>query len=340
MRGVTMGVKTITVKDFPEPAPSIGEVVVKVKAAAICRADMSLYHGLSVFGRPPDEDIIVGHEPAGEVVAVGRGVTQTKVGDRVAIYLAVGCGHCRWCRSGYRNLCADWKCLGFDVHGGDADYLKVPEANCLPLPDDVSCVAGALSTDVIGTLYQAQRRLSVTAADTVLVVGLGPMGSGGLMVARGLGARTIAIDINEGRLTLARDLGADHTINPTREDAFEVIGDLTRGEGVAVALECSGSKAGVETALEATSKFGRVAFIGACEEASFRPKRHFNRKQLLAIGNWYFNISLHPEILTFIRHKKLPVEKLVTHRFSIEEAPTAFQLFDEGKTGKVVFVWQ
>ncbi len=340
MRGVTMGVKTITVKDFPEPAPSIGEVVTKVKAAAICRADMSLYHGLSVFGRPPDKDIIVGHEPAGEVVAVGRGVTHTKVGDRVAVHLAVGCSYCRWCRSGYRNLCADWKCLGFDVNGGDADYLKVPEANCLPLPDDVSYVVGALSTDVIGTLYQAQKRLGVTAADTVLVVGLGPMGSGGLMVARGLGARTITLDINEGRLALARDLGADHTINPKREDALEVIRDLTRGEGVTVALECSGSKAGVETALEATGKFGRVAFIGACEEASFRPKSHFNRKQLLAIGNWYFNISLHPEILAFIRHKKLPVEKLVTHRFSIEEAPAAFQLFDEGKTGKVVFVWQ
>lgn len=339
MRGVTMGVKTITVKDFRDPAPGIGEVVIKVRAAAICRADMSLYHGLSVFGRPPDEDIIVGHEPAGEVVAVGQGVTRTKVGDRVAIHLAVGCGHCRWCRSGYRNLCADWKCLGFDVDGGDADYLKVPEANCLPLPDDVSYVVGALSTDVMGTLYQAQKRLGVTAADTVVVVGLGPMGSGGLMVAQGLGARTIAIDINDGRLALARELGADHTINPSRDNALEVVQDLTHGEGATVALECSGSKAGVETVLEATSKFGRVAFIGACEEATFRPKKHFNRKQLTAIGNWYFNISLHPEILQFIRQKKLPVEKMVTHRFSIEEAPTAFQMFDEGKTGKVVFVW-
>ena len=130
------GDRQVAVVERPTPQPGPGQALVQVRASAICRSDMSLYYGKPIVGGEATAtgQIVPGHEPAGEVVAVGDGVTAVAPGDRVAIYLGIGCGNCEFCRAGYLFLCPNWKCIGFDVDGGNADYIVVPAGNCLQTP--------------------------------------------------------------------------------------------------------------------------------------------------------------------------------------------------------------
>lgn len=334
------GDKKVEVREFPVPQPGEGEVLVKIKASAICRSDMSLYYGTPVLASETAKSgyIIPGHEPAGQVFIVGTGVKSVKPGDRVAIYLAVGCGECSYCKSGYRMFCKEFKCIGFDLHGGDAEYLIVPEEYCMKIPDEMSYVAAAVSTDAIGTLYHAQKRMSISGKDTVIMFGIGPMGGAGVIVAKGLGATVIAVDAVEKRLELAKELGADYIINHLNSDAIREIMKITNLKGADAAIDCSGNQYAESNALDCVRPHGKVAFIGENTKLTIDPSNQFIRKQITVIGSWYFPIWEYDEIANFIIKKNLPVEKLVTHKFKLEEAEAAFCLFDGRETQKVVFV--
>src|SRR3954468_21493200 len=222
------------VVDPPTPVPGSGEVLIRVRSSALCRSDMSLYNGTPIVGGEGagKGTIVPGHESAGEVAQVAPGVSGIKEGDRVAISLAVGCGRCRWCVRGYRFLCAEFKCLGFDQDGGDAEYQVIPAVNALPIPDSMSWDTAAVSTDMMGTQWSAQKRLGVSGADTVAVFGIGPMGSAGILIAKARGARVIAVDVLDSRLEMARGLGADETVDSRTVDAATRLRELTGGEGV------------------------------------------------------------------------------------------------------------
>jgi threonine dehydrogenase-like Zn-dependent dehydrogenase len=335
------GNKKVEVVERADPVPGSGQVLIKTRASALCRSDMSLYYGHPVVGGAAAKtgQIIPGHEPAGEVVQVGFGVSAVKPGDRVSVYLAIGCGHCEWCHTGFQMLCPEWKCLGFDIDGGDADYLVVPEANCLKLPDELSYEAGAVMTDMIGTQYHAQKRLAVSGAMTLAVFGIGPMGGSGVLVGKARGARVIAVDVLEERLNMAKALGADDVVNSADQDSVEQIRDLTQGVGVDVAIDCSGNPKAQNAALDSARKAGSVAFVGESSSTTINPSDQLIRKQLQVIGAWYFPLGEFPEISRFVINKRVPVEKIITHRFSLNEAPKAFRLFDERKTEKAVFIW-
>jgi propanol-preferring alcohol dehydrogenase len=340
MRAVLLpGNKQVEVVDRPDPSPGPGEVVIRTRASCICRSDMSIYHGNPIVGGEGAGSVVPGHEPAGDVVALGAGVTNVREGDRVAVYLAIGCGHCEYCLQGLQMLCPDWKCVGFDVDGGDADYLVVPAINCLPLPESISYEAGALLTDMLGTQYSTQKRLGVSGSDTVAVFGLGPMGLAGVLVAKARGARVIAVDLLDDRLALAAELGAAETVNSGGLDPVEALRDLTGGRGVDVAVDCSGAPPAQNAALDSARKLGAVAFVGESRETTINPSDQMIRKLLTVIGGWYFKLSEFPEIARFAVEHDLPLEKLVTHRFGIEDAADAFRMFDDRETEKAVFVW-
>ncbi|GAB2701697.1 zinc-dependent alcohol dehydrogenase family protein [Paenibacillus thermoaerophilus] len=334
------GDKQVEIREVPIPVPGSGEVLIKMKASAICRSDMSLYYGNPVVGGEAAKSgcIHPGHEPAGEIAQVGEGVTRFKPGDRVAVYLAVGCGECEHCKSGYRMFCKEWKCVGFDIHGGDAEYMIVPEENCMRIPDEMSYLVAAVSTDAVGTLYHAQKRLNISGRDTLVIFGLGPMGGAGVMVAKGLGATVIAVDMLDERLEVAKELGADYVING-KENVLERIMEITNGRGADAAIDCSGSPHAQNTALNSLRPHGRAAFIGEGRELTINPSNQLIRKQITVMGSWYFPIYEYDEIARFIIDRKLPVEKLVSHTFRLDEAATAFRMFDERKTEKAVFVW-
>jgi threonine dehydrogenase-like Zn-dependent dehydrogenase len=335
------GNKVVQVVDRPDPRPGSGEVLVKTRASAICRSDMSLFYGSSVLNKDVASEalIVPGHEAAGEVVEVGSGVTAVQPGDRVAIHLAFGCGECHYCRSGYPFLCPKWKCFGFDVDGGDADYLVAPAANCLKLPEPLSYAAGAVMTDMVGTQYHTQKQLGVSGTDTVAVFGLGPMGAAGVLIGKGRGARVIAVDVLESRLEMAQRLGADEVVNSAKEDPVERLRALTHGDGVDIAIDCSGSPAAQNAALDSARKHGAVAFVGESRSTTINPSDQMIRKLLTVIGGWYFPTWEWSEIARFVIDRHIAVEQMITHRSRLQDAPEVFRLFDERKTEKVVFVW-
>lgn len=255
----------------------------------------------------------------------------------MAVNLAIGCGQCRWCLRGYRMLCKDWKCVGFDVDGGDAEYLVVPVANCMPIPESMSFEVAAISTDMVGTQYSTQKRLKVSGVDTVAMSGIGPMGAAGILVAKARGARVIAIDVLESRLEMARELGADELVDAREGETAERLKALTDGEGVDVAIECSGSPAAQNVVLDAARRLGSVAFIGESRETTINPSDQLIRKLLTVIGGWYFATWEYPEVASFIVDRQLPVEKLVTHQFELDAADEAFRMFHARETEKAIF---
>ncbi|GGG16775.1 zinc-binding dehydrogenase [Paenibacillus abyssi] len=336
-----VGVGQIEVKDVPIPVPGDNEVLVKLKASALCRSDLHLYHGESVF---EDSDIdgstiTPGHEPCGVVEKVGKNVQSVKPGDRVAVYLAYGCSSCSYCLAGDTMLCDKFRCMGFDLDGGHADYLVTPEYNCLPLPDEMTFLQGAVSTDVGGTLYTACRELGVDGTQTVVIFGIGPMGCGGVLMAKGYGAKVIAIDVDPQRLKLAQELGADIVINPKETDSVAEIKRLTKGMGADVAIDCTGSQIAQNNALDCVKPRGKVGFIGESKSCTINPSDQFIRKLIDLKGLWYFNRADWNEITDFIIRNNVAIEKISSHTFPIEEAAEAFKLFDSRVTQKVVFLW-
>ncbi|MGH3518296.1 MAG: zinc-binding dehydrogenase [Haloechinothrix sp.] len=329
----------IVERDTPRPGP--GEVLIRTRASAICRSDMSLYLGSPIVGGDSAGQgvVVPGHEPAGEIAELGPGVEDLRVGDRVTAYLALGCNRCEHCLSGYLMLCNQWKCLGFDVDGGDADYFVLPARNALPLPDEMSFVTGALMTDMIGTQYHTQKVLSVRSGQTLAVFGLGPMGAAAVMIGTALGADVIAVDILDARLELAAEIGAATTINSSTEDPVKAIRELTQGRGVDAAIDCSGAPPAQNAALDVARKRGSVAFVGESRATEINPSDQILRKLLTVVGGWYFPLAEWDEITRFVIRHDLSVQRLVTHRFPIDQAPEAFRAFDQRETEKAVFIW-
>ena len=340
MRGVKfLGLEKIIVDDFPNPIAGFREVIVRMRASAICRSDLAIYHGKNVIVRESKLNSIPGHEVCGIVEELGEGISkdEIKIGDRVALYLGIGCGHCSFCKQGWNILCPSWKCLGADINGGHAELIKVPVENCLLIPDELSFIEGALSTDKFGGLYNACKSLCVSGRDIIAIFGMGPMGQMGIVVSKTLGATTIAVDILDSRLELAKKVGAEYIINSMAKNVVEEIRKITKGIGADKVIDCSGNPKAQNDALDCVKKMGAVAFIGESKATQFNPSEQWIRKKIMVLGSWYFPTWEYPEIADLIVNKKLHLDKFVTNIFSLEDAPKAYELFDKYETGIVVF---
>jgi threonine dehydrogenase-like Zn-dependent dehydrogenase len=336
MRAVVLpGDMSVQVLDLPDPAPGAGEVLVRVRASAVCGSDMSALRGDQVVGQKP-EYLVPGHEIAGVVEAVGRGATGIQVGDRVAVYLAVGCMRCTFCRQGNIMVCPYAKIVGFDRWGGDAELVVVPAVNCMRIPEGMGFVEGAVSTDMFGTQFSAQHRLGVSGADTVIVSGLGPMGAAAVGIAKARGARVIAVDPVEHRRELGIRMGADE-VAPAIGEVMDGLGS-GRGQGADVVVECSGNSAAQSAALDAVRPFGRVAFVGESRRAEIDPSNQFLRKLITVIGAWYFPIYQYDEIAQFLLERNVPVLELISHKLLLDDAPHAFEMLAARSAEKMVFV--
>ncbi|MGD9736502.1 MAG: alcohol dehydrogenase catalytic domain-containing protein [Solirubrobacterales bacterium] len=336
------GDRAVEVVDRPRPTVGPGEVVVRVRSSAICASDLSLYYGDALVGgeNAGSGAIVPGHEAAGDVIEVGDGTRFIGVGDRVAVHLSIGCMHCEHCLAGYIHHCAEWRCVGFDVDGGDAEYIVVPEINCLRLPDQLSYEAGSLIVDNFGTQYHAQKRLEISGVGRTAIVGIGPMGSSAILTAKARGARVIAVDVLDHRLELAERLGADWVVDASDGNALDEIMRISNGRGVERAIDCSGNPSGETLVLEAAAKLGKVAFVGECSRVEVNPSEQFIRKELEVYGAWVFPIFEFDEVTRFLIEARVPIESTVSDRCGIDDAPQAFDRFDKRLTEKVMFVWE
>jgi threonine dehydrogenase-like Zn-dependent dehydrogenase len=329
MLGVVFsGSSKVELREFPDPGPKPGEALVRIAVSAICGSEMHSY-------RSPDGSggALVGHEMVGEVVAVNQ-TCHVRVGDRVAIQIMIGCGRCYHCSHGDYEHCAK---MGYLI-GGHAELIAAPEICCLSLPDEVTWERGViLGGDTIGTTYRTLRRLGVTAFDTVAVLGCGPIGIGMLSLLRFVGARAIAADVSPYRRELADKLGAWRVIDPSAEDMAGAIARLTDGVGVDIALDCSPTQDTLTAALDCVRKFGKVGLVGEKGNSTIHPSDHFIRKEITAVGSWYYNPGDYFDILD-LHARGLEVDDLVTHRFPLRDADEAFATFASKESGKVLIV--
>lgn len=319
----------ISLDEVPVPEPRGRDVLVRVRSAAICGTDRENLEGA---GQPT----IPGHENAGEVAVVDQPV-RVKVGDRVAINCHVTCGGCEHCLNGDLYFCDELQAIGFERDGGFAEYILVPEACCTPIPGDISFEVGALLVDMLGTPFRAVKRARLLPGDRVGVWGAGPVGLGALLVAKRFGAQVASLDLSDGRLDMARNLGSDLALNPARDDVPGALLGWTEGRGLDAALECVGSEAAAQQALAALRKRGTLVVVGVSHELTLNPWEDLICRELTILGTRNFNTGEFDEMVALVR-RGLPVEQVVTHRFPLSEAAAAFQLFRSGQCGKILFV--
>jgi threonine dehydrogenase-like Zn-dependent dehydrogenase len=346
MRGIVfLGGRKLELREFPDPTPGPGEVVLEMKASGMCGSDLHPYRavgdaaaslGLGGRGGP----VIAGHEPCGVVAAVGPGVLGVQVGERVMNHHYRGCGRCKHCRVGWSQLCrAGIVVYGVTGHGGHAPYMVVPASTLVPLPDGLTFEEGAAVSCGTGTAYAALKRLDVSGRDTLAVFGQGPVGLSATMLGRAMGARVVALDIAPERRALARELGADEVVDPAAGDPVATLHDLTGGEGVEVALDCSGNPAARLAAVRSATTWGRVGFVGEGGTVTLDVSRDLLRRQITLIASWTFSATGQEECARFIADRRVPLGRLLTHRFRLEQADEAYRLFDTQTTGKGVFVF-
>jgi threonine dehydrogenase-like Zn-dependent dehydrogenase len=328
---------SIRVEEREMPPLKPDEVLVKMGASAICRSDLHLLHGQGPVGGTAPRPIVPGHEPAGTIVDGGSHTAKARVGERVAVYLGVGCEQCEACEQGWPLLCQHVQFIGVDRDGGDQEFLAVPSRNCLPIPDQMTFDEAALSLDTVGGLYWTSKRIGISGQDVVGIFGLGPMGTAGILVAKALGATVVGIDVNPRRRDLGTQLGADHVLDSSAAEFREAVMAMTHGQGFSAVVECSGNPAAQNAALDSAGRFGRVAFMGESSRSIFNPSDQFIRKLLTVVGGWYFPRWGYYEIVRFIFQHRLPLRQLATHVYGLEDAQTAFDQFDQGLTGKVLF---
>ncbi len=345
MRGVVfLGECRLELQEFPDPTPGPGEVVLEIKASGMCGSDLKFYRvkgGAQALGLGGDgSPVIAGHEPCGVVAAVGPGVApdEAKPGDRVMDHHYLGCGTCPYCLDGWSQLCREgFLVYGATAHGAHAPYMKVPARTLVPLPDALSFATGAAISCGTGTAFGALRRLDLGAGDCIAIFGHGPVGLSATQLAIAMGARVIALDIGAERLNRAKDFGAEHLIDPGIDDPVEAILELTGGAGADLSLECSGAAEARVAAVRSLRTWGRACYVGEGGEVTLEVSKDMLRRQLTLIGSWTFSTHGQADCARFVVEHDIDVERLFTHRFELDQAEAAYQLFDRQTTGKGVF---
>jgi len=335
---VEKDVMEVVKKPIPEIAED--EVLIELKASGLCTADLKLWHAVSVLGDSGSvSPFTPGHESCGVVSKIGDRVANVKVGDRIVVYMMYGCEKCEYCNMGYTMLCRDFNCMGFGRDGGHADYVAIPAINCLPIPDEMSYIRAAVTIDVGGTLYSSCKALQLNGRDTLAIFGAGPMGCGGVMLAKAFGARVIAVDLSDDRLEFARKCGADFTVNPAKTDLMEELARITNGKMCDAAIDCTGNEKAERSAFECIRPFGRVNIVGENTSCTIDPSNHFLRKMCTATASWIYPKTGWVEIINFIMEKDIPLEMLATHTFDITAAQKAYEMYEAQQTQKALFIW-
>jgi L-iditol 2-dehydrogenase len=251
----------ISIEEIPIPVPGADDIVIRVAACGVCGSDVHCFEGqhfLATFPR------VLGHEFSGVVAEVGKNVKSLKPGDRVCAETNIPCGRCRLCTSGHSRLCKDKLVLGFNADGGYAEYARLPAVNAVRVPDHVTLEHAAVAQPMGVCLHALRDRGDIREGLTVAVFGAGPVGLGGVAIAKVYGCRAISIDTDSNRLKVAGKLGADLTINPAEEDVVERVMEFTGGLGADRVVEVVGGNQDItlQQAVKITGRTGIVLIVG------------------------------------------------------------------------------
>jgi L-iditol 2-dehydrogenase len=326
--------------DFPDPAPADGEVLVRVRACGICGSDIHGWDGSTGRRRPP---LIMGHEASGEIVAAGPGVTRWKKGDRVTFDSTISCGECAYCRAGQVNLCDNRRVVGvsppeYRQHGAFAEYVALPARILYAVPDQLTYAQAAMIEPVSIAIHAVQR-VKIAPTDTAVVVGSGMIGLFVIQALRWAGAaRIIAVDLEENRLALARELGATDTINSGAGDPVAEIMRLTGGRGADLAFEVVGISPTLNLALAALRRGGSAVLVGNLSAKTDFPMQAVVTRELSVLGTCS-SAGEYPVCLDLIARGIIRVEPMISAVAPLTEGVEWFKRLsakDGGKYMKVI----
>jgi Zn-dependent alcohol dehydrogenase len=350
--------KPLVIEELTLDPPKQGEVLIRMAASGICHSDVNIAIGDAKAESLP---IVLGHEAAGIVEEVGEGVTQAKVGDRVAAGLWRSCGRCFYCISGYPNNCETPHVLDSEIRAhsqkGDpvklglrvaswAEYAIVDQTQIVHVPDGVSLETAALiGCGVITGVGAVINTAQVEAGSSVVVMGLGGVGVNSVQAARLAGARhVIAVDILDSKLETARTFGATHVINPSREDPVKIVKDLTAGRGADYVFVTVGNAKAVTQSFDMIRKRGTSILIGLIGDDGTVPLP-VSRMALTegrVIGSYLGSTRLSilvPQLLDLYQQGRLKLDELVTARYPLDKINEAIAIVNRGEAVRNVIVY-
>lgn len=329
--------KDIKIEEMPLPEVGPGEVLIKIVASGICGSDVMEWY------RIHKAPLVLGHEIAGEIVEVGEGVTGYKVGDRVSASHHVPCYTCHYCLSGHTTVCDTLRKTRF-IPGGFSEYVLLPRINVergiYTLPDEVSFEEGSF-VEPLACVLRGQRLAGLKAGHSVVVIGSGISGILHINLARALGAgRIVATDIHESRLDMARKFGADYAVN-AREYTPDHLKDINDGKLADMVIICTGARSAIEQGLSSVERGGTILFFAATDKDVTIPIS-FNellfRNEVTVTSSYAGDRGDHLTALELIRHRRVAVNDMITHRLSLEETVIGFSLVEEGKSSLKVII--
>lgn len=304
--------------EWPMPEAGPGEVVVEVEYVGICGSDIHFFETGMIGPRNIVGKQILGHEAAGRVFQVGESVSHLRVGDRVALEPGLACGECRYCKEGLYNLCPHVKFISSNPYQGAMQkYMAHPAHLCFKLPDEVSTLEGALIEPLAVGLHAANQA-GVRLGQSVVILGAGCIGLTTLLAAKAMGASSIIVtDLCANRLAVAKRLGADTVIDPSKENAVERILALTNGEGADVVFETAGSRATAAQTGSLARRAGTIMIVGnVFGETPFNFHQISCREVTVKTVFRYRNI--YPLAIRAIRSGKIDVKSIVSHIFPFD----------------------
>lgn len=333
---VLYGPEDLRLEDIPIPEIGPDEVIVQIKACALCGSDLAAYlgkHPKIVF------PIVMGHEFVGVIHQKGKNVSGWEIGQRICGGPGLPCGKCDPCRRGRTNLCVSARSIGFNVNGAYSQYVKLPQQNLYFLPDSVSFDEGSMIQTLTVAYNGVKRRGEVKVQDRVLIFGCGPIGLCALGSAKASGAKVFMVDTLDYRLEIAKTMGADGTFNSAKVDVVKEVLDMTQGRGVDKVIEAVGGEQDVTIGqtTQIVKRGGLIVVIGTFSTnkttlriTEFKARELELRGSQGGPGAWEDCIDL-------VASGKLRLEPLISHRMSLEEVEKGLQIM-KSKTENVMKV--
>ena len=334
----------LKLEDVAVPKPGPNGVLLRVRA---CGVGLTVVKSVKTAGRMTSYPRIPGHEIAGVVEQIGSEVTSVKLGQRVTNHYYLTCGQCFNCRSGRETLCLDLRGnVGTACDGGYAQYVLLPERNIIPIPDDVSDVDAAVTSDAIATPYHAcHKEARVGPGDHVLIMGAGGgVGIHMVQMARLCGGRVLAAEVGDDKLALAKQWGADEVIDARRGDIAPQAKALTDGRGVDAVIDVVGNRQTLEAGIQALAVGGRMVLIGSQPKSIYGKDPSFtidpaafNHRGLELHSSRYVSAAEIMQTLELVRQKR--IKPVVTRTFPLEQAEEAHELIRNNATlGRIALV--
>lgn len=329
--------KDLKLEQVPVPPVGDGDVLVKIKASGICGSEIHVWKGRDRSGFFPRT---LGHEGAGIIEKTGKDVKEVSVGTRVLVDYNITCGSCTFCRTGRENLCTSLQYIGYQKDGTFQEYIAVPARNAVPLPDRVSFEEGAIISCGVVTAFHGTRQAEIQIGDRAVIVGLGGVGLHAIQFARLQGASQImAVDLLDEKLRTGKELGADYTVNPAKEDFVARAKELWGGADVA--FEFIGLPKTIKDAMRSLGRRGRLVIVGMCfQDVTFNPEGDFRYLEAQVRSSSDHTRDDLAKVMELVSTGRVDLSKSITHRLELDEVNKGFQILDtkQGNPNRIVLV--